>query len=174
MIRCKFKHCMHHLLKRVQADSEKARTTSQVKTLSGSPLISASKVYPAGRLAGAVTCTISGGESPSFSVKGAEDATFAMVRILLYSGFSSMRFDVGKHGEKKLLHQSTAPVSRRPPLARTGGLLFHKKPSALYTSLAMKNSKTREAELTVGLRAVRDHNTVGLLVYGVRPRTGRT
>jgi hypothetical protein len=44
---------------------QKRRTTSQLKTKAGSPFSSASKVYPAGRVAGAVTWTMIGRTFPT-------------------------------------------------------------------------------------------------------------
>jgi hypothetical protein len=56
------------------------RTTSQVNNLLGSPLISASKVYPAGNVAGAVTCT-SNGNSFLTARYGVSDV---MMMIIIY------------------------------------------------------------------------------------------
>ena len=59
--------------------SNKKRTTSQLKTKAGSPFSSASKVYPAGRVAGAVTWTMIGRASPP-GFKGVLAADDAMVK----------------------------------------------------------------------------------------------
>jgi hypothetical protein len=65
--------------KETTANQKKGRTTSQLKTKAGSPFSSASKVYPAGRVAGAVTWTMIGRTSPS-GFKGALEAEDAMVK----------------------------------------------------------------------------------------------
>ena len=67
------------------------RTTSQVNNLLGSPLISASKVYPAGKVAGAVTCTIIGKSGRTkVAVFGFLVAMVQFVSFFLYIIFQSL------------------------------------------------------------------------------------
>ena len=72
-------------------------TTSQVNNLVGSPLISASKVYPAGNVAGAVTCTIMGKSGRTRFVCGvdAEVAMLPLWRVLLLICFDLLQQNEG-------------------------------------------------------------------------------